>query len=64
MASRRCPARGADIQQVGVLVDVLPGPSTDAVAQRMLELVVEELMSIGAEVTAVRVEVRGHIASW
>ena len=51
-------------QQVGVLVDLLPGPSTDAIAQRMLEIVAQELMSIGAEVTAVRVEVRGHIDSW
>ncbi len=64
VASRRCTAQKTGTQQVGVLVDLLPGPSTDAVASRVLEIVVQELITTGAEVTAVSVEVRGHIGSW
>ena len=51
-------------QRITVGVDLLPGPLTEAIAARMVHLVVEELLNIGAEVTAVRVEIRGWMATW
>jgi hypothetical protein len=56
------PADGP--QRITVGVDVLPGPLTNAIAERILQIVVNELLSIGAEVTAVRIEVRGWMAAW
>ena len=56
------PADGP--QRITVGVDLLPGPLTEAVAERMLQIVVEELLRIGAEVTAVRIEVHGSMAAW
>lgn len=51
-------------QQVTIEVDLLPGPLTEAIAERILHLVVEELLNIGADVTAVRIEIRGWMATW
>ncbi len=51
-------------QRITVKVDLLPGPLTEAVAGRMLQLVVEELLRIGAEVTCVRIKLEGAMASW
>ncbi len=51
-------------QCVTVRVDLLPGPLTEAIAGRMLHIVVDELLNIGADVTAVRVEIRGPMATW
>lgn len=51
-------------QRITVGVDLLPGPLTEAIAERMLSIVVEELLNIGADVTAVRIEVRGWMATW
>ena len=57
--------RPADSPQcINVGVDLLPGPLTQAIAGRMLHIVVEELLNIGAEVTAVRIEIRGPMATW
>ena len=53
-----------DPQQINVSVEFLPGPLTEAVAARMLQLVIAELLELGTEVTAVRVEIRGWMASW
>lgn len=51
------PAEGP--QRITVGVDLLPGPLTEAIAGRLLHVVVEELHNIGAEVTAARIEIRG-----
>ena len=51
-------------QRITVGVDLLPGPLTEAIAGRPLHLVVEELLNIGAEVTATRIEIRGWMATW
>jgi hypothetical protein len=51
-------------QRVTVGVDLLPGPLTEAIAERILHIVVEELLNIGAEVNAVRIEIRGWMATW
>ncbi len=51
-------------QLVTVGVDLLPGPLTEAIAGRVLHIVVDELLNIGAEVTAVRVEISGPMATW
>lgn len=51
-------------QRISVRVDLVPGPFTEAVAERMLQIVVEELLRIGAEPTTVRVTIRGCMASW
>lgn len=51
-------------QQLAVAVDLLPGPYTEAVAERMLHVVVDELIAIGADVTGVRVEIHGSIGCW
>jgi hypothetical protein len=65
MALQRKPSYPADDPQaIKLRVDLLPGPLTEAVAQRMLHIVVSELIELGAEVTAVRVEIKGWMASW
>ena len=51
-------------QQVTIGADLLPGPLTQAIAERILHIVVDELLNIGAEVTAVHVEIRGPMATW
>lgn len=51
-------------QPITVGVDLVPGPLTEAIAARMVHLVVEELLNIGAEVTAVRIEIHGWMATW
>lgn len=51
-------------QRIDVRVELVPGPFTEAVAGRILQVVVDELGRIGSEVTSVRVELRGWMASW
>jgi hypothetical protein len=51
-------------QRIKVFVDVLPGPLTEALAGRLLHLVAGELLDVGADVTAVGVEIHGDMASW
>jgi len=55
---------GDEPQRITVVVDLLPGPLTEALAGRMLHLVVDELRQVCADVTAVRVEIHGTMASW
>lgn len=50
--------------RVVVDVDVLPGPFTEAVAERLLRTVTNELLSIGAEVTRARLEIHGPLSAW
>ena len=58
------PHPGDSPQRVTVEVDLQPGPLTEAIAGRMLHIVVEELLRIGAEVTTVRIEIHGPMATW
>jgi hypothetical protein len=53
-----------DPQRITVAVDVVPGPLTEAFAGRLVHLVVEELLQVGADVTAVRIEIQGDMATW
>ena len=53
-----------DPQRVVVDIDVLPGPFTEAVAERLLRLVTDELLPIGLEVTRKRIEIQGPISAW
>ena len=55
---------GDDPQRVVVDVDVLPGPFTEAVAERLLRVVTDELLQAGIEVTRTRVEIHGRISAW
>ncbi len=55
---------GDEPQRITVAVDCLPGPLAEAIAGRMLHLVVDELRQVCADVTAVRVEIHGSMASW
>ncbi|MGH9067037.1 MAG: hypothetical protein ACRD0J_06065 [Acidimicrobiales bacterium] len=65
MATSTDPSpRSDDVQRISLRVELLPGSCTEAVAERMLQIVVEELVSISTEVTAVAVEVRGDLATW
>lgn len=52
------------LHQITVSADVVPGPYTEMVAERMLQLLVNQLLEIGADVTVVRMEIRGDMASW
>jgi hypothetical protein len=53
-----------DIQRVTVTVTLVAGPDTEAIAEKLLRTVTEELFTIGAELTTVRVEIKGHPAAW
>jgi hypothetical protein len=61
-SSPRCDT--VEPQQIVIEVDVMPGPFVEAVAERLLRTVVEELRDVGAETTRVRLEIRGRMASW
>ena len=59
------PTRPADTpQHITIGVDLLPGPLIHAVAERLLQIVVDELLRVGTEVTAVRIEIRGQMVTW
>ena len=45
-------------------VDVVPGPFAPEIAARLLHLIVEELRTVGADIVAVNLEIRGDMASW
>jgi hypothetical protein len=53
-----------DPQRVVVDIDVLPGPFIEAVAERVLRVVTDELLQAGVEVTRTRVEIHGRISAW
>ena len=62
--ARHTSRRNAKAQRVEVAVEVVPGPYQELVAERLLRCVVETLLEMGAEPTAVRIELTGPIASW
>ncbi len=51
-------------QRVTVGCDMVPGPLAEAVAERLLAIVVGELRASGIVVIAVRVELRGRSTAW
>ena len=51
-------------QRVVVDVDVVPGPFIEAVGERLLRVVTDELLALGIEVTRTRVEIHGAISAW
>ncbi len=51
-------------QRVTVSCDMVPGPLAEAVAERLLSIVVDELRAGGIVVTALRVELLGHSTAW
>ena len=51
-------------QRLVLDVDVVPGPFVEAVGDRLLRLVTDELVTLGMEVTRTRVELHGYIAQW
>jgi hypothetical protein len=63
MRNTTAPAH-PDPQRITVAVDLLPGPLIPAVAERLLQIVADELHRSGIELTAVRIEVRGPTTTW
>ncbi len=53
-----------DPQRVLIEVDVIPGPFIEALAERLLRNLVQELLNVGADVTRVRLELHGCLSSW
>ncbi|MGH9154979.1 MAG: hypothetical protein ACRD1K_03830 [Acidimicrobiales bacterium] len=51
-------------QRITVACDMVPGPLAEAVAERLLSIVIGELRESGVVVTAVRVELRGDSTAW
>ncbi|MGH9215604.1 MAG: hypothetical protein ACRDZS_05055 [Acidimicrobiales bacterium] len=62
MAALPCP--DAQTQRVVVDIDVLSGPFIEAVGERLLRLVTDELLRTGMEITRIRVELHGRISAW
>lgn len=53
-----------EAQRIIMAVDVLPGPIAPEMAARLLHLVTQELNTLGADIVAVNLEIRGDMASW
>jgi len=53
-----------DLQRITVGCDMVPGRLPEAVAERLLSILVGELRAGGIAVTAVRVEMQGLSTSW
>ena len=53
-----------DVQRIVVEVDVVPGPFVEAIAERLLRVVTDELLKVGMHTTRTRVEVHGRISAW
>lgn len=53
-----------DPQRITVGCDMVPGPLAEAVAERLLAILVGELRAGGIVVTAVRVELQGRSTAW
>ena len=51
-------------QRVVVDIDVVPGPFIEAVGERLLRVVTDELLKSGMEITRTRVELHGRISAW
>ena len=51
-------------QRITVGCDMVPGSLAATVAERLLSIVSDELGQSGIVVTAIRVELQGHITAW
>ena len=51
-------------QHIAVEIELLPGPYQPAVIERIRHAIVEPILDMGAEITAIRIEITGQIASW
>lgn len=51
-------------QRIVMAVDFVPGPFAPEIAARLLHLIVEELRTVGADIVAVNLQIRGDMASW
>ena len=51
-------------QRVVVDIDVVPGPFIEAVGERLLRVVTDDLLKLGVEITRTRVELHGRISAW
>jgi hypothetical protein len=49
---------------VVVDIDVVPGPFIEAVGERLLRAVTDELLKLGVEITRTRIELHGPISAW
>jgi hypothetical protein len=58
------PGPDDDPQRVVVDIDVVPGPFIEAVGERLLRVVTDELLKTGMEITRTRVEIHGRISAW
>lgn len=62
MSALPCP--DAQTQRIVVDIDVMPGPFIEAVGERLLRVVTDELLKAGMEITRIRVELHGRISAW
>jgi hypothetical protein len=62
VSALRCP--DAEPQRVVVDIDVVPGPFVEAVGERLLRVVTDELLKTGMEITRISVELHGPISAW
>jgi hypothetical protein len=55
-------------QRISVVVDTIPEPLTEPLAEaittKILYLIVNELIELGADITKIRVEVQGPLSPW
>ena len=51
-------------QHIAVEVEFLIGPYQPALPERIRTAIVEPILEMGAEITAIRIEITGQIASW
>ncbi len=51
-------------QRITVGCDMVPGPLAEAVAERLLSILIGELRAGGIVVTALRVELQGFSTAW
>ena len=58
------PSPDAEPQRVVVDIDVVPGPFIEAVAERLLRVLTDDLLKAGMEITRTRVELHGRISAW
>ncbi len=58
------PGSAGKPQRVVVEIDVEPGPFFEAVGERLLRVVTDELLKLGVEITRTRVELHGRISAW
>ncbi len=56
--------QNGNAQRIVMAIDIVPGPFAPEIAARLLHLIVEELRTVGADIVAVNLEIRGDMASW